>query len=88
MRYFWHVTITGTKSKNVRHYKHITQLYKFIIRKGWMFKDQKLTLWLNNKPLVDIDYEVIQSRRYLGLKEGKERKEMIFLAGRGINSGK
>ncbi|CUM22230.1 hypothetical protein GY179_002366 [Listeria monocytogenes] len=39
-KYYWHVSRLGGKPTEIRHYNHITKMYKFILRNPAMFKDK------------------------------------------------
>lgn len=79
-QYRWHVTITGRNPAKIRHYNWITKLYLFILRNPSIFRDNQLTIYKNDKALIDVDYGIVAARKRLGLKEGAERKEIIRIA--------
>lgn len=72
-RYSWHVSTDGNVHSNPRHYKHLTYLYKFILRKPHYFKRKKLSIFNNDRLIIEMTYEDVQNRVRIGLTEGPER---------------
>lgn len=78
-KYSWHVAIKDKSPDLVRHYNHVSKLYTFILRKPQYFKDKTLTLYSNDQPVINIDWDTVVERQKLGLKETEERKHLFKL---------
>ncbi len=63
----------------IRHYNHITKMYKFILRNPAMFKDKTLTIYDHAKPVTNMTFNEIKYRANLNLRETVERKYVLGL---------
>ena len=72
-RYSWHVSTDRNMYGSPRHYKHLTYLYKFILRKPHYFKREKLSIFNNDRLIIEMTYEDVENRVRIGLTEGPER---------------
>ena len=77
-RFKWHVTRKGETPKVVRHYKHVTRMFDFILRNPSMFKDKELTIYNHGEFVTDISWSRV---RYLGNLISKERKMRNVIRG-------
>ena len=70
----WHVARKGEEPKEVRHYKHLTRMYYFILRNPAMFKNRNLTVYDNCRKVADISWGEIKQQVDGGVKELDARK--------------
>ncbi|RJZ92567.1 hypothetical protein DYZ76_02390 [Listeria monocytogenes] len=78
-KYYWHVSRLGGKPTEIRHYNHITKMYKFILRNPAMFKDKTLTIYDDAKAVTNMTFNEIKYRASLNLCETVERKYVLGL---------
>ncbi|EAC8997572.1 hypothetical protein ACDD70_000410 [Listeria monocytogenes] len=78
-KYYWHVSKLGGKPSEIRHYNHITKMYKFILRNPAMFKDKTLTIYDDAKAVTNMTFDEIRYRASLNLCETVERKYVLGL---------
>ncbi|EDO1181356.1 hypothetical protein FVI74_07530 [Listeria innocua] len=78
-KYYWHVSKQGENPAVIRHYKHITKMYNFILRNPTMFKDKTLTIYDHAKPVTNMTFNEIRYRASLNLCETVERKYVLGL---------
>lgn len=64
----------GGKPTEIRHYNHITKMYRFILRNPAMFKDKTLTIYDDAKAVTNMTFNEIKYRASLNLCETVERK--------------
>lgn len=69
----------GGKPSEIRHYNHITKMYKFILRNPAMFKDKTLTIYDDAKAVTNMTFNEIKYRASLNLCETVERKYVLGL---------
>ncbi|MBC1904056.1 hypothetical protein HCA50_11080 [Listeria innocua] len=81
-KYYWHVSKQGENPAVIRHYKHITKMYNFILRNPTMFKDKTLTIYDHAKPVTNMTFNEIRYRASLNLCETVERKYVLGLTER------
>ncbi|EEO6677747.1 hypothetical protein G5720_002893 [Listeria monocytogenes] len=81
-KYYWHVSRLGGKPTEIRHYNHITKMYKFILRNPAMFKDKTLTIYDHAKPVTNMTFNEIKYRANLNLCETLERRYVLSLTER------
>ncbi|EAD8596084.1 hypothetical protein [Listeria monocytogenes] len=81
-KYYWHVSRLGGKPSEIRHYNHITKMYKFILRNPAMFKDKTLTIYDDAKPVTNMKFNEIRYRASLNLCETVERRYVLSLTQR------
>ncbi|AQP58091.1 TPA_asm: hypothetical protein GFZ51_11650 [Listeria monocytogenes] len=81
-KYYWHVSRLGGKPSEIRHYNHITKMYRFILRNPAMFKDKTLTIYDDAKPVTNIKFNEIRYRASLNLCETVERRYVLSLTQR------
>ncbi|EAA0334549.1 hypothetical protein FCV94_01345 [Listeria monocytogenes] len=81
-KYYWHVSRLGGKPSEIRHYNHITKMYRFILRNPAMFKDKTLTIYDDAKPVTNMKFNEIRYRASLNLCETVERKYVLSLTQR------
>ncbi|EAE7927932.1 hypothetical protein BMJ47_14020 [Listeria monocytogenes] len=81
-KYYWHVSRLGGKPTEIRHYNHITKMYKFILRNPAMFKDKTLTIYDDAKPVTNMKFNEIRYRASLNLCETEERRYVLSLTQR------
>ncbi|EJK6744262.1 hypothetical protein NLN76_001871 [Listeria monocytogenes] len=81
-KYYWHVSRLGGKPSEIRHYNHITKMYRFILRNPAMFKDKNLTIYDDAKPVTNMKFNEIRYRASLNLCETVERKYVLGLTER------
>lgn len=79
-RYKWHVARVGEKPKIVRHYNWISVMYRFVLRNPAMFAGRRLTIYCNNRPVVNLHFDEIKKRYDMRNKEGAERKYIFELS--------
>ena len=79
-KYQFHVTKQGRKPEVVRHYKWLIKMYRFVLRNPKWFKDVPLTIWKNDRPFLNVDFDFICERAWLNLTETEERKVLNKLA--------
>ncbi|WP_341706677.1 hypothetical protein [Listeria welshimeri] len=72
----------GGKPTEIRHYNHITKMYRFILRNPAMFKDKTLTIYDDAKPVTNMKFNEIRYRASLNLCETVERKYVLSLTQR------
>lgn len=48
-------------------------MYRFILRSHRFLGGKMLTIYCNDRPIIDISYDEVVKRYRLGLKEGEER---------------
>ncbi|HBK0365211.1 TPA: hypothetical protein LEU37_002092 [Listeria monocytogenes] len=72
----------GGKPTEIRHYNHITKMYRFILRNPAMFKDKTLTIYDDAKPVTNMTFNEIRYRASLNLCETVERKYVLGLTER------
>ncbi|EEO3760026.1 hypothetical protein G6A02_002983 [Listeria monocytogenes] len=72
----------GGKPTEIRHYNHITKMYRFILRNPAMFKDKTLTIYDDAKPVTNMTFNEIKYRASLNLCETVERKYVLGLTER------
>ncbi|EAC4527132.1 hypothetical protein Q834_00285 [Listeria monocytogenes] len=72
----------GGKPTEIRHYNHITKMYRFILRNPAMFKDKTLTIYDDAKPVTNMKFNEIRYRASLNLCETVERKYVLGLTER------
>ncbi|HBL8129724.1 TPA: hypothetical protein LTO44_002908 [Listeria monocytogenes] len=72
----------GGKPTEIRHYNHITKMYRFILRNPAMFKDKTLTIYDHAKPVTNMTFNEIRYRASLNLCETVERKYVLGLTER------
>ncbi|EDN7644557.1 hypothetical protein K1886_000645 [Listeria monocytogenes] len=87
-KYYWHVSRFGGKPTEIRHYNHITKMYKFILRNPAMFKDKTLTIYDDAKAVTNMKFNEIRYRASLNLCETVERKYVLGLTERLTNEQK
>lgn len=76
-KFQWHCTRKGEKAEVVRHYKHLTKLYQFILRNPAMFGGREVTIYNHNEKVIDMHYNEIRYRNNLRNRETTERREII-----------
>ncbi|EHC6097404.1 hypothetical protein JSY83_002190 [Listeria monocytogenes] len=81
-KYYWHVSRLGGKPTEIRHYNHITKMYKFILRNPAMFKDKTLTIYDDAKAVTNMTFNEIKYRVSLNLCETVERRYVLSLTQR------
>ncbi|HBJ8848791.1 TPA: hypothetical protein LEN12_002062 [Listeria monocytogenes] len=81
-KYYWHVSRLGGKPSEIRHYNHITKMYRFILRNPAMFKDKTLTIYDDAKPVTNMKFNEIRYRASLNLCETLERRYVLSLTER------
>ncbi|MBC2269019.1 hypothetical protein HCB38_14495 [Listeria sp. FSL L7-0083] len=81
-KYYWHVSKQGENPAVIRHYKHITKMYRFILRNPAMFKDKTLTIYDDAKPVTNMTFNEIKYRASLNLCETLERRYVLSLTER------
>ncbi|EAD5735281.1 hypothetical protein OPJ22_003116 [Listeria innocua] len=81
-KYYWHVSRFGGKPTEIRHYNHITKMYKFILRNPAMFKDKTLTIYDDAKAVTNMTFNEIRYRASLNLCETVERRYVLSLTQR------
>lgn len=81
-KYYWHVSKHGGKPTEIRHYNHITKMYKFILRNPAMFKDKTLTIYDHAKAVTNMTFNEIKYRASLNLCETLERRYVLSLTER------
>ncbi|EGJ8232872.1 hypothetical protein DOZ94_11660 [Listeria monocytogenes] len=81
-KYYWHVSKLGGKPTEIRHYNHITKMYKFILRNPAMFKDKTLTIYDDAKAVTNMTFNEIKYRASLNLCETVERRYVLSLTQR------
>ncbi|HFK0527365.1 hypothetical protein D3B61_05135 [Listeria monocytogenes] len=81
-KYYWHVSRLGGKPTEIRHYNHITKMYKFILRNPAMFKDKTLTIYDDAKAVTNMTFNEIKYRASLNLCETVERRYVLSLTQR------
>ncbi|ELD8295034.1 hypothetical protein QJJ69_003038 [Listeria innocua] len=81
-KYYWHVSKQGENPAVIRHYKHITKMYNFILRNPAMFKDKTLTIYDDAKPVTNMTFNEIRYRASLNLCETLERRYVLSLTER------
>lgn len=69
----------GGKPTEIRHYNHITKMYRFILRNPAMFKDKTLTIYDDAKVVTNMTFNEIKYRASLNLCETVERKYVLGL---------
>lgn len=72
----------GGKPTKIRHYNHITKMYKFILRNPAMFKDKTLTIYDDAKAVTNMTFNEIKYRASLNLCETLERRYVLSLTER------
>lgn len=72
----------GGKPTEIRHYNHITKMYKFILRNPAMFKDKTLTIYDDAKAVTNMTFNEIRYRASLNLCETVERRYVLSLTQR------
>lgn len=75
----WHVTRVNENPPEIRRYKHITKMYKFILRNPRMFRGRTLTIYNHRKPVTNMTFDEIQHRVSLSQLETIERKYVLGL---------
>ncbi|MBM6615608.1 hypothetical protein JTF06_12000 [Desemzia sp. RIT804] len=70
----WHVARKGEEPSVVRHYKHLTRMYYFILRNPAMFKNRNLSVYDNCRKVTDISWGEIKQQVDNGIKELEARK--------------
>lgn len=73
-RYKWHVTVKGHSPEAVRHYNHVTMMYRFISRSHRFLGGKILTIHCNGQEITDIAFDEVMKRIRVGLKEKDERR--------------
>lgn len=58
-KHSWHIARQGEEPKEVRHYKHLTKMYSFILRNPAMFGGRTLTVYDNGQKVADVEWEDI-----------------------------
>lgn len=81
-KYYWHVSRLGGKPSEIRHYNHITKMYRFILRNPAMFNDKTLTIYDDAKPVTNMKFNEIRYRASLNLCETVERRYVLSLTQR------
>ncbi|EAC5302277.1 hypothetical protein P9576_002930 [Listeria monocytogenes] len=81
-KYYWHVSRLGGKPSEIRHYNHITKMYRFILRNPAMFKDKTLTIYDHAKAVTNMTFNEIKYRASLNLCETLERRYVLSLTER------
>lgn len=79
-KHTWSVKVKGYESSKIRNYNWLTKMYGFILRNPGMFRNRELTIFRDDKQVLDVGYDTIVARRQQGLKEGEERKEIMRIA--------
>lgn len=77
-KYEWHIARKGETPKKVRHFKHLTFMYKFVARNPAMFKNQTLTVYDHGKEMVDITWENIKEIVASDLSERPVRGQLFL----------
>lgn len=72
----------GGKPSEIRHYNHITKMYRFILRNPAMFKDKTLTIYDHAKAVTNMTFNEIKYRASLNLCETLERRYVLSLTER------
>lgn len=72
-RFKWHVSRKNETPKVVRHYKHVTKMFGFILRNPSMFRNRELTIYNHGEIVTDISWERVRHLDNLNLKERKMR---------------
>ena len=70
----WHVSVSEHPYRKARHYKHITSLYKFILRRPDYFSGKTLHIFSRDELVIKLTFEDVLRRTMIGLTEGPERK--------------
>lgn len=79
-KYQFHIAKQGRMPQVVRHYSWVTNMYLFVLRKPKWFKGANLTIWKNDKPFLNVNFDFICERYWLNLTETEERKALNKLA--------
>lgn len=72
-RFKWHVSRKNETPKIVRHYKHVTKMFDFILRNPAMFRSKELTIYNHGEIVADISWDRVSYLDSLDLKERKMR---------------
>jgi len=60
-KYEWHIARKGETPTVIRHYRHLTFMYKFIARNPAMFRNRTLTVFNHGNEVVNITWnEVVE----------------------------
>lgn len=78
-KYSWHVSTREIPFEMPRHYNHLTQLYKFIIRNPKYFEGKALRIFNHNRMIIKMDFSEVWQRVKIDWTEGPERKHIINL---------
>lgn len=73
-KHSWHITRKGEEPSVVRHYKHLTRMYYFILRNPSMFAGRTLTVYDNGKKVTDVEWQEIYQQINSSIKELDARK--------------
>lgn len=73
-KFKWHASAVKNIYHKPRHYNHIKQLYRFILRYPGMFKKTGVSIFDHDKLIIQLSFEEVQQRLSLGLTEVEERK--------------
>ena len=73
-KHSWHITRKDENPETIRHYKHLTRMYYFILRNPSMFKNRTLTVYDHHKKVTDISWLEIKRQVDNGIKELEARK--------------
>ena len=73
----WSICRKSETPKVVRHYRHVSKMFQFVLRNPAMFKDRMLTVYNHEVPVTDVSWKEIQTMVYAGYKEGNIRTELI-----------
>ena len=72
----WHVARKGEEPKEVRHYKHLSKMYQFVLRNPAMFENRILTVYDNGIRKADVSWEYIKQQVDSEIKEIEARKSL------------
>lgn len=76
-KHSWHIARKGETPEVIRHYKHLTRMYYFVLRNPFMFAGKTLTVYDYGKVVADIEWEEILIQFDSGIKELEARKFLI-----------
>lgn len=86
-KYTWSVGIEGRQRSEVRHFNHVTKLYRWILRRGRWFDGQQLVIYESQKthpmqsmrkptvytPIAKMTFEEVKERYTNRTTETEER---------------
>lgn len=59
-KYEWHIARKGETPKVIRHYRHLTFMYKFVARNPAIFKNKTLTVYDHGKEVADVTWDEVK----------------------------